>query len=371
MNPMKNRFVSVCCVAFMSLSAWGSNECVTLRAGSLTLTSALTDMSPGINLGNTMEAIPAETSWGNPLPNKKFLDAVKKAGFRSIRIPLAWSQYSNSDNQISAKWMAHVTDVVKMASQAGLYVMINVHWDGGWMEATAKKQAPSNAKLQKFWTQIATNFRDFDDHLLFAGTNEVGVNGVYSPPTEQNALIQNQFNQVFVDAVRATGGRNAKRFLVVQAYNTDIDNAVKFNLKLPVDKVKDRLMMEVHYYSPYNFTLNDKSNIWQWGRTATDPASTETWANEAYTDAQFQKVKSSFIDRGVPVILGEYACGMKQKFPGMDAYRKLWDAYITKSAFNHHVIPMYWDTGGLFNRSSGLSKDPDVIREIVAACKGR
>ncbi len=356
-------------VAAMALAS--SGVCQTNGGEILDKSNAIRLMSPGINLGNTLEAIPTETSWGNPPTTDAFMAAVKKAGFRSIRIPIAWTQYSDSENQISAKWMSHVTEVVQKATKFGLYVMINVHWDGGWLQPTVAKQGQANSKLRKFWTQIATNFRNFDDHLLFAGTNEVGVEGVYAPPAEENASIQNGFNQIFVKTVRATGGRNANRFLVVQAYNTDIDNSVKFNAKLPTDTVKGRLMLEVHYYSPYNFTLNDKSNIWQWGKTATDPKATETWANEAYTDGEFQKLKATFVDQGVPVILGEYCCGMKKNFPGMEPYRKLWDAFVTKSAVAHGVIPMYWDTGGLFNRNTGAAQDPDVIRLVVDACKSR
>lgn len=361
-------------LTFLLTSTWVPSADQATRSEPLTARNALIRMSPGLNFGNTLEAIPNETSWGNPPASDAFMAAVKKAGFRSIRIPVAWSQYADPNNQISPKWMSHVTDVVKQATQAGLYVMINIHWDGGWMQPTSAKQPTVNAKLRKFWTQIAKNFRDFDDHLLFAGTNEVHVDGVYSPPTEENVTVQNGFNQIFVDAVRATGGKNASRFLVVQAYNTDIDNAVKVNAKLPTDTAKGRLMMEVHYYSPYDFTLNEKSNIWQWGKTATDPAATETWANEAFVDGQFEKLKSAFVDKGVPVILGEYAAGMKPKFPEMNAYRLRWDEYVTRSAYEHGAIPMYWDIGtdhGLINRTTGTPQDPELIRLLIEACKGR
>src|SRR6185437_6897792 len=175
---------------------------------------------------------------------------------------------------------------------------------------------------------------------LFAGTNEIGVAGVYGPPTPENAEIQNGYNQVFVSAVRATGGKNRARWLVVQGYNTNIDDAAKVNAVMPRDVVKDRLMMEVHYYSPYNFALNDKSDIWQWGANATDPKATETWANEKYVDAEFQKIKETFIDKGVPVLLGEYCAGFKQRFPGMRRYQKDWDTYVTHSAFRHGLVPM-------------------------------
>lgn len=319
-------------------------------------------------MGNTLEAIPAVTSWGNPEPTDAYFRAVRKAGFRSIRLPVAWSQYADSDHRISAKWMTFVTNVVRMANRADLYVILNIHWDGGWMQPTPEKRELANEKLAKFWQQIATNFRNFDDRLLFAGTNEVMVEGDYGPPSAESAAIQNGFNQIFVRTVRATGARNKDRMLVVQGFNTEIDHAIKVNAVLPTDTVKNRLMFEVHYYSPYNFTLNEKSHIWQWGKTATDPAHTDTWGNEDYADAQFQKVKATFIDKGIPVILGEYGSGMKPQYPGMDVYRKLWNAYITRSAYSHGLIPMYWDTGGLFNRKTGNQTDPDVIKSIIAGC---
>jgi endoglucanase len=265
--------------------------------------------------------------------------------------------------------MAHVRQVVDYAHNAGLYVMINIHWDGGWMNhPTYTQQTAINAKLTKFWTQIANNFKDYDDTLLFAGSNEVGQDNTWGNPTTEYAAVQNSFNQTFVNAVRATGGNNAKRHLVVQGYLTNIDSTVATNT-VPTDTIAHRLFMEVHYYDPYDFTLNDSSSIWQWGASATEPAAVETWANEPWADAEFQKMKTSFGDKGVPVILGEYAAGMKAKYPGMDPFRKLWDQYITQSAFQHGLVPVYWDTGGMIDRNTGAKLDPDVIDSIVKATK--
>ncbi|AIE83677.1 glycoside hydrolase family 5 protein [Fimbriimonas ginsengisoli] len=336
-------------------------------------TTALRLMSPGINFGNTLEAIPKETSWGNPEPNAAAFRAIRAAGFRSVRIPIAWTQYADTDNNIGAAWMKHVTDVVRMAEGADLFVVINIHWDGGWLQPTPQKREAATKKLCKFWKQIAANFGEFDQRLLFAGTNETGIEGQYGIPAPDNAEIQNSFNQAFVNTVRSTGGRNRDRFLVVQAYSTDIDSAMKFNTVMPTDTVKGRLMMEVHFYSPYNFTLNEKSDVWQWGANATDPKATDTWGNEAYVDGQFLKVKQAFVDKGVPVILGEYAVGLKPKFPGMRRYQKDWVAYVTRSAYRNGMVPMYWDIGaesGLFNRATGARQDSELIGSIVGAVKG-
>lgn len=324
-------------------------------------------MTPGINLGNTLEAIPEATSWGNPVPNEAYFQAVRRAGFKSIRIPIAWTQYSDSENNIRASWMNHVRDVVNLARKADLIVMINVHWDGGWLQPTPEKQAEAGKKLRKFWTQIATQFKNSDDWLIFAGTNETGVEGYYGMPSQVNADIQNGFNQIFVDTVRSTGGKNRTRLLAIQAYNTDIDTCMKFNTVMPKDVVKNRLLMEVHFYSPYNFTLNDKSDIWQWGRTATDPNATDSWGNEDHVDAQFLKMKTAFVDKRVPVILGEYCAGLKSRFPGMDKYRRLWNAYVTESAVKHGMVPMLWDTGSIIDRKTGNPKDPELIEMLKKA----
>jgi endoglucanase len=336
----------------------------------LTQRNYLRLMSPGINLGNTLEAVPTATSWGNPEPSLKLMRSIRAAGFRSIRIPAAWSQYSDSEHKIDSKWMAHVTGVVKMARKANLYVLLNVHWDGGWLQPTYERRVSTERRLRRFWTQIATNFSAFDEGLLFAGTNEVHVEGQYGPPTAENEEVQNGFNQIFIETVRATGGKNRNRFLVIQSYNTDIDAAVKSNAVMPRDTVKGRLMMEVHFYSPYNFTLNEKSKIWQWGATAKDPAATETWANESYIDSQFQKVRTTFVDNGVPVLLGEYGVGLKPNFPAMVEYQKLWEQYVTDSAMRHGMVPMYWDIGagiGMFDRSTGSQRNPDQVSWLVKA----
>jgi len=334
-------------------------------------------MSPGWNVGNSLEAINGETAWGNPLVNQALMNGVKAAGFKTVRIPVSWKQYADANDNISASWMARVTEVVNYARNAGLYAVINVHWDGGWMQPTYAQQATVNTRITKFWTQIANNFKNNDDYLLFAGTNEVMVDGNYGTPTVEYYTVQNSFNQTFVNAVRATGGNNAKRHLVVQGFNTNIDHTYNF-FTVPSDSATKRLMVEVHHYDPYNFTLNtDNDTIWQWGSIASNAANTETWANESYTDAQFQKMKSRFIDGlGMPVLLGEYSAIARLNVDSAQKYRTYWDQYITKAAYSRGVVPVYWDAGatgdhssGLFNRSTGAQAYPSLITTIINAAK--
>ena len=333
-------------------------------------------MGAGWNLGNAMESTGGETAWGNPKTTQALIDAIKAAGFKTIRIPLAWKQYADAKDNISDTWMARVTEVVGYAHKAGLYTIINVHWDGGWLQPTYAAQAVANARLAKFWTQIATQFKGDDDTLLFAGTNEVMVEGDYGTPKPEYVAVQNGFNQIFVNTVRATGGNNAVRHLIVQGFNTNIDHTVNFAV-MPADTVKDRLMMEVHFYDPYDFTINDKSTIWQWGAAATDAKAVETWADEAHVDAQFDKMKTRFVSKGIPVILGEFSAMRRTEFAGAESYRLAWDRYIAHSAWAHGMVPVYWDAGapdsnhssGLFDRSTGAQVYPEIIKALVDAAR--
>ena len=360
-------------ISSSSISSVSSSAMSSLPGG-MTSVQLTQEMGVGWNVGNSLDAIGGETNWGNPLITQQLIDSVKAAGFKTLRVPIAWSKFSDEANfTIQNSWMNRVEEVVNYALNDDMYVIINIHWDGGWMQPTYAQQDYVNNRLTIMWTQIANHFKDYGDHLLFAGTNEVMVDGDYGTPTVEYYTVQNSFNQTFVDTVRATGGNNANRFLVVQGFNTNIDHAVNF-AEIPSDTVSNRLLMEVHYYDPYNFTLNTSSNITQWGSIATDPNATETWANESYADAQFEKMQSNFIDHGIGVILGEYGVVSRLSVSGHETYRVYYNQYITQSAIDHGLVPVYWDNGyagdggmALFDRSNGNQLYPDIIDAIVNA----
>lgn len=349
-----------------------SSSSAVSNPGGLTAVELTQQMGVGWNLGNSLEAIGGETAWGNPQVSRELIEAVKAAGFDTVRIPVAWSQFSDAENfVIDESWKRRVEAVVNYALDADLYVIMNIHWDNGWMQPTYAEQAYVNNRLAIMWTQIAEHFEGYDQRLLFAGTNEVMVEGDYGTPTEEYYTVQNSFNQTFVDTVRATGGNNAERYLVVQGFNTNIDHTVNF-AQIPQDTVSDRLLMEVHYYDPYNFTLNESSNITQWGSIATDPSVTETWANESYVDNQFQRMKTHFVDQGIGVILGEYGVISRQNVQGHETYRHYWNEYITQSALAHDLVPVYWDNGyagnggfALFDRYSGAVIEPELVELLT------
>ena len=333
-------------------------------------------MGTGWNLGNTLEAIGSETAWGNPVASQELIDAVKAAGFDTIRIPVAWSRFSDEANfVIEQSWMDRVEEVVNYALNADMYVLLNLHWDGGWMQPTYAEQAYVNERLAIMWQQIAQRFAGYDQRLLFAGSNEVMVEGDYGTPTAEYYTVQNGFNQTFVDTVRATGGHNAARFLVVQGFNTNIDHTVNFAV-VPSDPANDKLLMEVHYYDPFNFTLNEDSTITQWGDDAADPAKTESWAHEDHLNAQFTKMQDTYVANGVGVILGEYGAIRRADHAEHEAYRIAWNRAVTESALAHQMVPVYWDNGvtgngsmGLFNRSTGAQVYPELIEAITSAAE--
>ncbi len=348
--------------------------------GTKTSAELTKDMSPGWNIGNSLDAIGGETNWGNPRITQTLIDSVKAAGFKTIRIPVAWSKFTDTSTfTIDTTWLNRVEEVVSYILKDSLYAIINEHWDGGWQQPTYAQQAYVNARLAAMWKQIAIHFRDYDDHLLFAGTNEVMVTNDYSAPKPEYYTVQNSFNQTFVSTVRSTGGRNYYRYLLVQGFNTNIDYTVNY-FTAPADPTPNRLIVEVHYYDPYDFTLNTGSNITQWGKYATDPSKTETWANESYADGQFQKMKAKFIDKGYGVVLGEYGVIARLNL-GTDAlnkeyagYRQYYMAYVTGSIFRHGLVPVYWDNGGtgnnsmgIFDRSTGGRAYPDIINAIINA----
>ncbi len=332
----------------------------------------------GWNLGNSMEVPSDETAWGNPLTKKTLIDSVKAAGFNAIRIPCAWDSYIESDLTCKLKdsWLARVKEVVDYCVDNEMYAILNIHWDGGWLEnnCTKDKQEENNAKQKALWEQIAMHFRDYDEHLLFAGTNEPNV----SNSTEMAVLLS--YEQTFVDAVRSTGGRNAYRVLVVQGPSTDIEKTNDLMNTLPTDDAENRMMVEVHYYTPWNFCGLESDASWgkmfyYWGDGYLSETDTErnSTTGEALVDSHFKLMKEKFVMKGVPVVLGEYGAFRRSTLTG-DALelhlnsRAYYIKYVTQTAKVNGMIPFYWDNGysgnlgfGIFGRSTGRIIDQLVV----------
>jgi endoglucanase len=329
----------------------------------------------GFNIGNTMEAIGGETAWGNPQITEALIKAAKANGFNAIRLPVAWDQYANQQTaEIDQAWLDRVKQVVKYCVDNQMYVLLNIHWDGGWLEQNVEpdKQVAVNQKQKAFWAQIATQMRDFDEHLMFAGSNEPSA----TTATQMPVLMS--YHQTFIDTVRATGGKNAYRVLVVQGPAVDIDYSAKLWTVMPNDTVSNKLMYEVHFY-PWQFTLMEKDEWWghafyYWGKdnhSTTDTAHNPDQMEEAYVDQQFLKIKQQFVDKGIPVVLGEYAAMLRTNLTG-DALalhkksRVYYINYTTHAAVANGVLPFYWDVGSLIDRGNNNAVlDPDLLNALV------
>ena len=341
----------------------------------------------GWNLGNSLEAIGGETAWGNPKATKALIDLVKANGFNALRIPISYDQYlaNATTAQLKAEWLARVKEVVHYGVDNDMYVIVNIHWDNGWLEnnCTEAKKSATNAKQKAFWEQIATTLRGFDEHLIFASANEPKV----ANATEMAVLTS--YHQTFIDAVRSTGGKNAYRTLVIQGPDTDIEKTNKLMLTLPTDKVADRMMMEVHYYTPYQFTLMDKDADWgkmfyYWGagnHSTTDTERNPTWGEEADLAKLFKSMKTQFVDKGIPVILGEFGAIRRSNLTGSNlalhlASRAYYLHYVVKQAKANGIVPFYWDEGnigsngfGIFNRNNTTVADTQALKGLLDGLK--
>jgi aryl-phospho-beta-D-glucosidase BglC (GH1 family) len=349
--------------------------CFALSAQSQTLPTAqqvANNITVGWNLGNTLEAQCGETAWGNPVVTQSFINSVKAAGFNAIRIPAAWNCHTNpaGSNTIDAAWMARVKQVVDYAIGQNMYVIINIHWDGGWLEEHPlyANQEANNIKQAAFWTQIGNTFRDYNERLLFAGTNEVHAD--YGTPTTEHITVQQSYNQTFVNAVRATGGNNASRTLVVQTYNTNMWHGLNY-FSLPTDTIASRLMVEVHHYDPYDFTLNQSGSCLYWGAQFPSQGAC-TWAQEAYHDDLFNQVRAKWVAVGVPVMIGEYGVATRPNV-SLES-RAYWLRYVNEAAARNGIKTFYWDNGvlpsqsngfALFNRSSGAIVDQTALDAVL------
>lgn len=347
-------------------------------------------MGFGVNIGNTMEVPSNPTWWGNKFPTEAYIDSVKAAGFSTIRIPCAWYSHSNAlsrdssttdlvpgggENEIASSWMDSVQTVVDYCMRAGLVTILNIHWDSGWLENNLNDAEKSkvNERQKDFWTQIATHFRDYSENLLFASANEPAT-------TDDNyrheSEILETYHQTFVDAVRATGGNNASRTLIIQGPSTSIDRSVEVMpvSKMPKDVIANRLMFEVHYYDPYTYTL--LNDIVDWGATVHpqyywgtgDNLATgddqvhncgyNAWGGgmgdpctKSQMDASLGKMKTNYVDKGVPVIIGEFGANDRVGVLTGAAYEKhrkgrlaYYEAFMS-SANANKVVPIAWDTG--------------------------
>ena len=345
-------------------------------------TEIFPDMGLGYNIGNTMEVPGNPTGWGNPFPDAAYVKAIKDAGFNTVRIPCAWDSHA-SNGTINAGWLDSVKTVVDLVINNGMYAILNSHWDNGWLEdhvfdgegydksgLVNSSAATVAAKQESYWKQIATKFAAYDEHLIFASANEPGVNDPWNGGADngqwafdsKRMTVLKQFHEACLKAVRATGGNNATRIVVVQSPRTEIDKAPLLSEQYPTDPAGEGYTMaEVHFY-PYQFSLmKDGDEDWgkmfyYWedktpGNDTAHTCSGSALGSKKSIDNLFGGLKTRFYDKGIPVVIGEMGAIKRLDLLSGDNLKKhlearaAWYGYTVASAKKNGLVPCVWDTG--------------------------
>ena len=301
----------------------------------------------GWNLGNTLDSykteksgINTETGWGNLKTTQAMIDSVKAAGFNAIRIPVTWGEHMDGDT-ISGEWLDRVQEVVDYAYNDGMFVILNMHHDDYiWFEPTDDEYPGDSARLKKIWEQICDRFGDYGDTLLFEGMNEprlVGSANEWTGGTSAERDVVCRYERDFINTVRASGGNNAARTLIITSYGANAEDTAINDVEMPSDK---NVVLSLHYYAPWKFTSGETTEFGQ--------------AQKDELSARFKVIKSRFIDNGLPVIIGEFGCVAVADDTTRSAY---YDYYISEAKSNG-IKCFVWDNGvltgddgyGIFNR---------------------
>lgn len=343
------------------------------------------EMGIGINLGNTLESCgdwiadvvqqwgdgiltPSEyeTAWGSPVITQEMIQGMADEGFGVVRVPVAWSNIMGENYKISEAYDDRVHEIVDWVIDADMYCIINIHWDNGWVNTFPENKEECMKRYETMWTQIADSFKDYDDHLMFESQNEeLGWESLWNPwgGTEGKAesyTLVNEINQKFVDIIRNSGGNNPERHLLISGYNTGIDRTCDPLFKMPSDPA-NRMAVSVHYYTPAGFAILEEDA--DWGKAVS------TWG----TDADFNELyynmdmmKTNYIDKGIPVIIGEYGCPTVNKDP--DSVR-LFLSSVCKAAYEREMCPVLWSTpGGHYNRNTCQMEDQELKKLFNEIC---
>ena len=335
----------------------------------------------GWNLGNTFDShgdekgfswlgggvyadtsvVEMEKAWVGNITTKANITALKNAGFNAIRIPVTWYKTLNKDYIIREDWLERVTEVINWADENDMYIIINTHHDESIFKFTNGEIDNSLMIFKRLWAQIATQFQNYNEKLIFEGLNEPRTKGSQNEwdggtPAERANL--NKYYQVFVDTVRASGGNNNKRFLMITTYAASVVQTVVDALILPNDTAADSLIVSIHAYTPYNFALNTNSayNTWSSGNSS-DTSAIVNALTPAY---------AKFVSKGIPVIMGEFGAMNKNN----DAVREAWAEYYVQQARSRQIPCFWWDNAstsgsgelfGLLNRSTNAIVYPRIM----------
>jgi endoglucanase len=319
-------------------------------------------MQPGWNLGNTLDAIPTETSWGNPPVTQALIQQIAAEGFRSIRLPVTWTNHTGPapDYRIDSPWMDRVQQVVDWSLEAGLYVMINVHHDSWqWAKYMPIRHAAVRARFDALWVQIADRFKDYPAQLHFESINEPQFEGVDDATCWE---LLDELNTSFHRIVRASGGGNATRPLVLPTLHTNAGQPHLDALNATLAKLDDpNLIATIHFYGYWPFSVNVA------GSTRFDAPT----VHDIIT--QVDAAHATFVARGVPVVVGEFgliAFDTNMAAVQRDEMLKFFE-YFTHYAHAKGLTHQWWDNGQHLDRATYQWRDPALFETIMQSLRGR
>ena len=320
----------------------------------------------GWNLGNQMDAmvggVSGETYWGNEKCTQATFDNLKAKGFSTVRIPVTWMGHIGDapEYAVETAWLGRVAEIAGYAKKAGLNAIVNVHHDdspeSGWLcvhkaASDADYKKDMMARYKALWEQVARKFAEEGEWLIFEGYNELqdggwGYGGNLTDGGKQYAVI-NEIAQTFVTTVRATGGKNADRYLSILGYSAN-PSLTASNLVLPTDSAADRLIVSVHFYDPSGYALGQNSAYTEWGHTGTDGKKDPNHSEKNVIDT-FRMLKDKYLDKNIPVYIGE--CGaVNRDEERAKSFQRYWFEFVFKAAREYGLCPIVWDSGA---RSTG------------------
>lgn len=345
----------------------------------ITTMELIGEMGVGINLGNTFESCgdwisqwgdgsvkSYETAWGSPVVTEKMIKGYAEAGFETLRVPIAWSNLMSDDGKytISSDYMARVTEVVNWALDSDMYVIVNLHWDGGWIDKLPEDHDQVMEKYEAIWVQIADNFKEYGDHLIFESQNEeLGWSSLWNEwggldGKDESFAYANEMNQKFVDIIRNSGGNNGERHLLISGYNTSIKHTCDPLFKMPNDPA-NRCAVSVHYYSPASFAILTEDA--DWGKAS------PTWGTDqeyADLDSEMELLKKTYVDNGIPVIIGEFGCPKENK--EIESVNRFLPAVCETALSKGGICPVLWDVTNLhYDRGSYKMTDETLHQALL------
>lgn len=332
-------------------------------------------MKIGWNLGDTLDVCQAdrdgdgrvnehveegekvdETLWGNPMATQELFDALLQDGVNAVRLPVTWRDHIDEAGNIDEEWLNRVQEVVDYAYGIGMYVIINIHHDGGgdpnfgaWICNAATDYETTLARYKTLWTQIAERFENYDERLIFESMNEVGFESV----SENKAYeLLNSLNQEFVTLIRSTGGNNPQRHLLIAGYWTDIAKTCDSRFVMPEDPAGKQIV-SVHYYTPWDFCTTNIKN--EWG----------TAAEQRTMEQLVGRMNTTFVEKGIPVIIGEYAASGND----FDSCVFFIEKFV-KLCSDYGMATFLWDNGGQVDRYTYEWRTPEYLKVLQRATSG-